>query len=352
MHFGRQHRPRCLCASPNLSSQLAVDRSSFVGENLVQVEKYTAGLNDPNMTASGASKETLMLRDTVLQSIRSFFHDQGYLEVETPIRIPAPTPEAHIDAVASEGWYLQTSPELCMKRLLARGVPRLFQICRCFRSAERGTRHLPEMTLLEWYTANADYRWKMKQVEALVRFVAKRLKIDSPLNYQGKTVDFVGPWDRLTVHDAYVHFTGESAADAVKQDRFDELMAYEIEPRLGIGRPVFLMDYPVEAAALAKIRPGDPPVAERFELYMAGLELCNAFTELTDPVEQRRRFETEIRSREISGKPSSPMPGKFLKDLERMPEATGCALGVDRLVMLCVGAACIDDVVAFTPEML
>jgi len=288
-----------------------------------------------------------------MRLIRAFFQNEGYLEVETPVRIPAPAPEANIDAmICRDGWYLQTSPELCMKRLLAKGFRKIFQICRCFRNAERGHRHLPEMTLLEWYTAGKDYLWKMDQVEDLIRFIAKGLGIGMPINYQGKGVDIRGTWERLTVDDAYLKFTGLSAAQAMANQRFDELMAFEIEPHLGESKPVFLMDYPMEAAALAKIRPNTPPVAERFELYMAGIELCNGFTELTDPMEQRRRFEAELRIREAYGKPASPMPEKFLKELDRMPEATGCALGVDRLVMFFTGANCIDEVVSFTPETL
>ena len=272
--------------------------------------------------------------------------------METPVRIPAPAPEAHIDAVSSGEWFLQTSPELCMKRLLSKGLTRIFQICPCFRKAERGARHLPEMTLLEWYTAGKDYRWKMNQIEALIRFICNDLKMNDTLFYQEDTVNLRETWDRLTVNDAFVHFTDVSSAEAIRQDRFDELMAFEIEPSLGRKRPVFLMDYPVETAALAKIRPGKPPAAERFELYISGIELCNAFTELTDPVEQRKRFEEELRSRNRLGKPVYSMPEKFLNELDAMPPAAGCALGIDRLVMLFINASTIDEAVAFTPESL
>jgi lysyl-tRNA synthetase class 2 len=288
--------------------------------------------------------ENLWLRARVVQAIRAFFVGRGYLEVETPHRIPAPAPEAHIDAVGSEGWYLHTSPELCMKRLLADGHPRLFQLCRCFRKGERGRRHLPEFTMLEWYRAGADYRDLMAETEELVGEVAATCG--------GLEADLSRPWERLAVAEAFARFTATTAEAALADGSFDERVAFEIEPRLGLGRPVFLCDYPAPLAALARKKPEDPSLAERFELYIAGLELANGFSELTDPAEQRRRFAGEREARSRSGKDPYPMPEPFLSDLARMPEAAGIALGVDRLVMLLAGAESIDEVVAFAPEEL
>lgn len=294
----------------------------------------------------------LPLRARVIRSVRGFFEENSYLEVETPGRIPAPAPELHIDAPPAGEWFLQTSPELCMKRLLAAGCERIFQICRCFRAAERGRRHLPELTMLEWYAAGNDYRDLMRECERLVSEVAAALGRGERLIYRGREVDLTPPWERLTVAEAFERYTATSAGAALAAGRFDEVMGLEIEPRLGLARPTLLCDYPAPCAALARLRPDDPSVAERFELYIGGLELCNGFSELVDPEEQRRRFMEETERRRRAGKTAYPSPEPFLADLARMPPAAGNALGLDRLVMLFADAACIDEVVAFTPERL
>jgi len=297
-------------------------------------------------------KKNLAIRARVIQAIRRFFIDHDYLEVETPCRLPAPAPEAHIDAVAAENWYLHTSPELCMKRLLAAGYPRIFQICRCFRSKERGRRHLPEMTLLEWYSAGHNYLDMMDQCRDLIRFTAKQTGLKNVLVYQGRNIDLEARWDRMTVAQAFDKFASMSMQAAIANNRFDEVTAVEIEPHLGYPKPLFLYDYPASSGALARLKPDDRSVAERFELYICGLELCNAFTELVDPAEQKSRFEHEQAMRRLSGKNVYPMPHKFLDALQYMPEAAGNALGIDRLVMLLADTDKIDDVVAFTPEEL
>jgi lysyl-tRNA synthetase class 2 len=297
-------------------------------------------------------KKNLAIRARVIQAIRRFFIDHDYLEVETPCRIPAPAPEAHIDAEVSGDWYLHTSPELCMKRLLAAGYPRIFQICRCFRTKERGGRHLPEMTLLEWYTAGHGYLDMMDQCEDLVRFAARQTGLGNVIVYQGQNIDLEARWDRMTVAQAFDKFASVSMQTALANNRFDEVTAVEIEPHLGHPKPLFLYDYPASSSALARLKPDDRSVAERFELYICGLELCNAFTELVDPVEQKSRFEHEQTMRRLSGKNVYPMPQKFLDALQYMPEAAGNALGIDRLVMLFADTEKIDDVVAFTPEEL
>ncbi len=293
-------------------------------------------------------KPILEARARIVQTIRAFFVGRGYLEVETPHRLPANAPEPHIDAVPTDGWFLQTSPELAMKRLLAAGYPRLFQVCRCWRQGERGRRHLPEYTMLEWYRAEADYTVLMEECEALLGSLAPEGKIVCG----GTTVDLAPPWERLTVADAFARHGSLPLTDALAAGRFDEILAFEIEPKLGRQKPTFLTEYPAELAALARKKPDNPAVAERFELYVAGMELANAFSELTDPAEQRERFKRDEAIRRAAGKPSYPSPEKFLRELEAMPPAAGIALGVDRLVMLLTGAASIDAVVAFTPEEL
>jgi elongation factor P--(R)-beta-lysine ligase len=299
-----------------------------------------------------AKEEALRRRARMIRAIRRFFQDQDFLEVETPLRIPTPAPESHIDAVASGEWFLQPSPELCMKRLLAAGYPRIFQICKCFREGERGDRHLPEFTMVEWYREGTDYRTLMDDCEALISLVARDLGFDGIFPWQGREIDLGIPWDRITVQEAFMRYATMTAVEALRTDRFDEILACEIEPRLGVGRPVFLYEYPAELGALARVKEGDPGIAERFELYCAGMELANALSELTDAAEQRRRFEDASRDRRRRGSPLYPMPERFLAALPQMSPSAGIALGVDRLAMLLADKSRIDEVVAFTPESL
>lgn len=297
-------------------------------------------------------KKTLALRARIVQSIRKFFIAEDYLEIETPYRIPSPAPEAHIDAEVSGQWFLHTSPELCMKRLLASGYTRIFQICKCFRQKERGSRHLPELTMLEWYTVGHNYLDMMEQSEELIRFLAHQAGFGNSLRYQGDAIDLDAPWPRMTVSDAFDRFAPISLEQALAQNRFDDVIAGKVEPNLGSKKPLFLYDFPAQCASLARLKPDNPSIAERFELYIGGMELCNAFSELTDSAEQIKRFEQEQSTRRQHGKPIYPLPDKFLESLSSMPEAAGNALGVDRLVMLFADTTTIDDVVAFTPEDL
>jgi len=283
-------------------------------------------------------------RARIVQAIRAFFIARNFLEVETPHRIPGNAPETNIDAVVSGDWFLQTSPELCMKRLLAAGYPQLFQICRCWREGERGIRHLPEYTMLEWYRTGCDYEAVMTDCETLLAELCPERKVGS--------VDLTPPWDRLTVAEAFARYGSKSLEQALATDCFDEMIALEIEPQLGKSKPTFLTEYPATHASLARKKPENAQVAERFELYINGLELANAYSELTDSAEQRHRFEGEEYKRRQLGKSPYLPPEKFLCELDHLTEAAGIALGVDRLVMLLVGAEKIDDVVAFTPEDL
>lgn len=294
----------------------------------------------------------LQLRAVLIQALRTFFIDRDYLEVETPIRIPAPVPEAHIVPITSEGWFLQTSPELCMKRLLAAGIPKIFQLCKCFRKGERGDRHLPEFTMLEWYAAGSDYRDLMADCEALLRHLAVAMGMGGALEWQGRRIDLAPEWERITVAEAFQRYAPCTVEEALAKDQFDEMLVEYVEPHLGIATPTFLCDYPAVLGALARLSPADPTVAERFELYVAGLELTNGFSELIDPVEQRARFLAEQAAIRLQGRDPGPMSEPFLDGLSTMPPAAGIALGVDRLVMLFAGAERIDQVVAFTPEGL
>lgn len=304
-------------------------------------------MTEPNWTLA-RKRQTLEQRASILQQIRTFFIDRGYLEVETPHRIPANAPEPHIDVISSGDWALHTSPELAMKRLLSAGHERLFQICRVWRKDERGRYHLPEFTLLEWYCSGVDYHALMDDCMALLAVLVPTGK----LWRQGKAIDLSSPWPRLTVHEAFGRYASRSLTEALTGNCFEELLTTEVEPQLGRERPLFLTEYPACQAALARTKPGDAHYAERFELYIDGLEVANAFSELVDPGEQRARFVADEARRRAAGKPPYPLPEKFLAELAAMPEAAGIALGLDRLIMLLTGAARIDDVVAFTPEDL
>jgi elongation factor P--(R)-beta-lysine ligase len=297
-------------------------------------------------------QENLRNRAKILGAIRNFFSDNGFIEVETPHRIPVPIPEAHIDVTVSGTWVLHPSPEICMKRLLAAGFDRLFQICRCWRDGERGSLHLPEFTMLEWYRANADYTQLMDDCEALVRAVADVSGLQGVIRRQGKITRLTDAWERLTVREAFSRYGGISVEEALEKDLFDEIMVCAIEPHLGMETPTILMEYPTERGSLARKKRGQEDVAERFELYIGGLELANAFSELVDPEEQRTRFVQEQKYRAALGKTVHQLPEKFLHDLTTVPPSAGIAFGIDRLIMLLLDADRIDEVVAFTPEEL
>ena len=294
----------------------------------------------------------LRQRAVIIRSIRDFFVSRGFLEVETPQRIPANAPEEHIEPFRSGAHYLHTSPELCMKRLLCRGHGKIFQICRCWRSDERGRRHVPEFTMLEWYRADSDYRDLMRDCGELLSWVGKACQTAGHAPAGNQFGAFSETPEQITVREAFVRFAARDMEAAVRDGSFDEVMVTLVEPALSTSAPVILMDYPAQMAALARLKQDDPSVAERFELYAGGLELANGFSELNDPIEQRARFE-EANSRRIElGSAPLPFPEPFLRELAAMPRSAGIALGVDRLVMLCTGAERIDDVLAFTPEEL
>ncbi len=292
----------------------------------------------------------LEARARIFAAIRDWFAANGFLEVETPIRIPAPAPESHIDAEPSGDRYLITSPELQMKRLLAAGYERVFQICRCFRRGERGDRHLPEFTMLEWYRAGGGARDLMRDCEDLLRAGAEAAGAFPLVERSGSRIDLSAPFQRIEVADAYERAAGWRPGADPDPSRFEREMVEKVEPSLPADRPVFLDRYPAAMASLARICPEEPDTAERFELYAGGLELANGFSELTDPAEQRDRFLVERAAREKDGKDVYPLDDRFLAALELgLAPCAGIALGLDRLVMLLTGAESIDEVVAF-PE--
>lgn len=298
------------------------------------------------------SVDGLRRRAALLRAIRAFFHGRDYLEVDTPLRQPVLIPEANIRPLRAEGGWLQASPELCMKRLLARGCERIFQICPCFRAGERGRLHHEEFTMLEWYRIGWGYGELMVECEALLAHLAAGILEGRPLSRQGREIELGSGCGRLTVAEAFDRYASIGLDTALATDRFDECIAFEIEPRLGWDRPLLLHDYPPSQASLARLRADDGSVAaERFELYIAGIELANGFSELCDPEEQRRRFGLEMEKMQVAGLDGA-MPESLLGDLARIDSAAGIALGLDRLCMLLLGRDSIDDAVAFPPNTL
>lgn len=284
----------------------------------------------------------LRQRSDLLQAIRSFFFARDYIEVDTPLRLPVLIPESNLVPFASEDWFLHTSPELCMKRLLARGCSRIFQICHCFRKEERGRLHQSEFSMLEWYHKGWNYFDLMQQCEELIRYLAHRCfkpfglaQIDT-LQWCDCTIALAPPWERLTVRDAFRRFAGREVGEVLREGSFDEILVTHIEPHLGKQRPVFLYDYPGELGSLARRSSQDSTVAERFELYIAGVEIANGFSELVDPEEQRERFVRELDKLQSFGKHGA-LPEKFLAELSLIGEAAGIALGFDRLWMMMRG---------------
>lgn len=294
----------------------------------------------------------LELRARVLQSARTFFLEQGFLEVQTPILAGELAPEPHIEPIplGQEG-FLITSPELYMKRLLAAGYQNIFQISPAFRKDERGRLHHPEFTLLEWYRASADYEALQHDCIKLISALCLAANRWPEWVFRDRWLEVSGDWQCYTVREAFREFAGWDPFIEADQTRFDNDLVEKVEPHLGFPHPCILKDYPANQAALARLKPGDATVAERFELYWAGIELANGFSELTDAREQRLRFEATLEMRRQSGHAPSPLPETFLDSMEHLPPCAGIALGIDRLVMLLANADNLDQVVAFPPAL-
>ncbi len=304
--------------------------------------------DDTNRLRSLAAR--LRQRQQCLQAIRDFFTARDFLEVHTPIRLPAPALEDYIDAEPAGNWFLRTSPELHMKRLLAAGYPRLFQIGPCFRSGECGRLHEPEFTMLEWYRADADYRDILADTTALLQSVAGAVLGRPAGTFRQNTIRFDQPPREYSVDEAFAAFAGctVAAALAAGPGEFERLLVERVEPRLDRDRPVILRDYPAEFGALARAKPGHPDRVERWELYLGGVEIANAFSELVDAAEQRRRFSATAAQRRAEGRPVYPLDEHFLAALETgLPPCGGIALGVDRLLLVLTDAPTLQDVIAF-----
>ncbi len=325
----------------------------------------------------------LLARNRIKAALRRWFEDRGFVEVDTAILQSSPGNEAHLHAFETtlqapggrlRSLYLHTSPEFACKKLLAAGETRLFTFAPVFRNRERGPLHHPEFTMLEWYRAGEGYEALMDDCAALLRTAAAAASTRA-FAYRGVCVPSAADTERLTVADAFADLAGidllatcpagslpdrdalagaaaragvRVAADDTWADVFSRILVERIEPHLGRTRPTILSEYPASEAALARTKAGDPRVAERFELYLCGVELANGFGELTDPAEQRRRFEAEMAEKARVYGERYPLDEDFLAALHRMPPASGIALGFDRLVMLATGADRIEQVL-WTP---
>lgn len=357
----------------------------------------------PSRKKEKNNQEKIFLRAEIISLIRNFFSKEKFLEVETPSLVKLPGMEPHLDPLKvfmpmadgrREG-YLITSPEYAMKRILAAGFKKIFQICKSFRGGEAiDELHNPEFTILEWYHAGVDYHGIMDEVEQLITYIARSLREKTPANskfkiqksrpagddpkgqklqieYQDRVIDLALPWPRLTVKDAFQKYakidldevlTRETMARAAKKkgyvvskgDNFDDIFfkifLSEIEAHLGVKKPTILYEWPMQMAALSRLKKTDPRYAERFEVYIGGLELGNAFSELVDSDEQRRRLVEERKLRKKLGKEVYDIDEDFLRALKKMPSSGGIAMGIDRIAMLFTDAKSIEEVLFFSSK--
>lgn len=328
-------------------------------------------------------KPFLQARSAISRALRDWFEDEGFVEVETGILQKSPGNETHLHAPAADltsasgeksRHFLRTSPEFACKKLLAAGETKIVEFARVFRDRERGPLHLPEFTMLEWYRANEGYEAVMADSVVVVAHAAQTTGIGT-FSFRGKVADPFAEPDLLTVADAFARFAGidllatipdgradrealvAAAASRVRvadddtwSDIFSKVLVEHVEPNLGQGRLTILYEYPAPESALARAKPSDPRVAERFEVYACGVELANGFGELIDAREQRARFTAAMDEKERRYGERYPLDEDFLAAMAQMPEACGVALGFDRLVMLASGASRIDQVVWTPPE--
>jgi lysyl-tRNA synthetase class 2 len=272
----------------------------------------------------------------IIALLREFFILHGFNEVVTPQVIPAPVPEPYIDLFKVPDGYKRPSPEIEMKILLAEGAEKIFQIGPCFRRDEVGRHHKEEFTMLEWYEVGADYNDTLRLTQKMLLFLSERLSNSSTIQYDDREIDLAPPWTVYTVEDAFLEFANIAPETAIKEDRFEDILVETVEPALlKINTPVILKDYPAKFAALAKLKQENSTVAERWELYIAGIELANTYTELTDYEENRSRFAKFAEERKMLNKEEIPVSKTFFNALKKgIPECSGCAMGVDRLTMI------------------
>jgi elongation factor P--(R)-beta-lysine ligase len=304
--------------------------------------------NDPKIL------ERYLIRERVIDTIRKFFKDRQFHEVFTPIMVPVPSIEPNLEVFETElrtskgikkRAFLISSPEYAIKRLLAAGVGNTFEITKSFRNEEEVSKlHSPEFTILEWYRVNANYFDIMNDFEDLFLSIIGK----NELNYQGEVYDLTKPWPRITFVEAFKKYADKNLED-VKDEDFYKTFFNEVEPKILASRkPIFLYDYPISQASLARPKKEDLRYAERFEVFIAGVELGNCFSELTDANLQHKRFEADLAERKAKGKTDFPIDEDFIDALKSgMPESSGIAVGVDRLIMLAADVPTVSDTIFF-----
>jgi len=313
----------------------------------------------------------LKIREQIIDAIRQFFKSQGFIEVETPLLVPYPDPSPfnevfEVSPVLGKRAFLTPSPEFFMKKLLASGSGNIFQICKAFRdSPELSPLHNPEFTILEWYRVNADYKDIMTDCENLLNFISQTALI-SPIS-------LTPPWLRLSIKESFQKYAGvdldefldlkkaqeicrekgyQVSKNSTWEQLYHQIFLNEVEPKLSKDSPVILYDYPAPLAALARLKPTDPRYAERFEFYLAGLEIGNGYSELTDGKEQEKRLKQDVEARKSLGMRLFDYDKDFIAAVKNLPPCGGIAVGVDRLIMALTGAKTIDEVLPFPAKKI
>lgn len=305
----------------------------------------------------------LKTREKIIDGIRIFFKNQGFIEVDTPLMVPSPDPSPfnevfEVHSITGKRFYLTPSPEFYMKKLLGAGSGNIFQICKAFRDGQTGPFHQSEFTILEWYRINANYHNIMNDCENLINFLLERLSLPK----------LTCPWPRFTIKDLFLKYVGVKLDDFLNPDvarkicqdhgysiaktdsweqLYHQIFLNEIEPKLPQKGPLILYDYPAPLAALARLKKDDPRYAERFEFYINGVELGNGYSELTDPKEQKKRLQNDLKERKKRRMRLFPYDKEFIKAVGKMPPVGGIAVGVDRLIMVLTGKKNIKEVISF-----
>jgi len=319
-------------------------------------------------------RKILKIREEIIDAIRQFFKSHGFIEVETPLLVPYPDPSPfnevfEVSPVLGKRGFLTPSPEFFMKKLLAFGSGNIFQICKAFRDPpELSPLHNPEFTILEWYRVNANYQDIMTDCENLLNFISQTTPI-SPI----PPISLTPPWLRLSIKESFQkyanvnldEFLDPQKAQQICQEKgyqvsenstweqlYHQIFLNEIEPKLPKDKPLILYDYPAPLAALARLKPTNPRYAERFEFYLAGLEIGNGYSELTDPQEQEKRLKQDIEARKSLGMRLFPHDKDFVKAIGNLPSCGGIAVGVDRLIMVLTGAKTINEVLSFPAQKI
>lgn len=327
-------------------------------------QRYLDLVVNPNV------REIFIMRSKIVSALRTFFLDRDFLEVETPMMQPiaggaSAKPFMTYHNALGMNLYLRIAPELYLKRLIVGGFERVFEINRNFRNEGISTEHNPEFTMLEFYMAYADYRDLMSLTEEIISFVAQQVAGTTTITYQGQTIDLSPPWDRLTIKDGITKYSDISPDDLEDIEALKNIAeTMDIDPNLRKGKllteifetvaepkliqPTFVLDFPIEVSPLSKTKPDNPEVVERFELYIGTKELANAFTELNDPIDQRKRFEKQVEERNAGDEEAHQMDEDYIRALEYgMPPTAGEGIGIDRLVMLFTDSGSIREVILF-----